>query len=295
MNEQFILEAQPFEGDLEQDLGRSGRWIRQCSKIIVLPATKPLSEDHELYELSGNGIPAATPRVLTYSTRDVIDARISIPAQHSLVRLSKNPATSADAVGMLEQVKAGRLAGIYCVNWQKPAHRALRFGKSWWTVIPPGEDAVLMLDLDKPLAGQPLIAFRRELDPDCGLLKGEKRFAASPSRLDAALLKAWSVYRLRQIGRLVTCASPPPDGPPTTIAIATEIRSTSAPVSNIKLSSGARLSNLVPPILCAVKLSRLRVSIWANPQFVSTKRTFEMLERYSTTLPCCELLPMMEP
>jgi len=50
--------------------------------------------------------------VLTYSTRDVIDKRISVPAQHSVVRLSKNPATSADAVGMLEEVKAGRLAGI---------------------------------------------------------------------------------------------------------------------------------------------------------------------------------------
>jgi hypothetical protein len=153
--------------------------------------------------------PSPTSRVLTYSTKDVIDKRISVPAQHSLVRLSKNPATSAEAVGMLQDVKAGRLAGVYCVNWQKPAQRALRFGKSWWTVIPPTEDAVLMLDPDNPLSGQPLIAFRRELDLDCGLLKGEKRFAASPSRLDAALLKAWSTYRLWQMGKLAHCSQVP--------------------------------------------------------------------------------------
>ena len=141
---------------------------------------------------------SAKPRVLTYSTKDVINKRISVPAQHSLVRLSKNPVTSADAVGMLEEVKAGRLAGIYCVNWEKPAKRALRFGKSWWTIIPQGEDAVLMLDPDNTLSGQPLIAFRRELDPrdkdGCGKLKTDKTLTPSPARLDAALLKAWASY-----------------------------------------------------------------------------------------------------
>ena len=144
-------------------------------------------------------------RVLTYTARDVIDKRISIPAQHSLVRLSKNPVTSEDAVGLLDEIKAGRLGGIYCVNWQKPAQRALRFGKSWWTMIPSGEDAVVVLDPDNPAGGQPLIAFRRELDPDCGLRSGEKRFARSPLRLDAALRKAWSTYQLLRGRRLARC------------------------------------------------------------------------------------------
>jgi hypothetical protein len=148
-------------------------------------------------------------RVLTYTTSDVIDQRISIPAQHALVRLSKDPATSADAVALLEEVKGGRLGGIFCVNWQKPAQRAIKLGKSWWTVIPSGEDAVLMLDPDNPLGGQPLIAFRRELDPDCGLLKGEKRFASSPARLEQALLKAWSNYQLwRTRNQVVRCDVP---------------------------------------------------------------------------------------
>lgn len=154
-------------------------------------------------------LPLPQPRVLTYSTRDVIDKRISVPAQHSLVRLSKNPATNGDAVRMLEEVKAGRLAGIYCVNWKEPAQRALKFGKSWWTVIPPSEDAILMLDPDNPAGGQPLIAFRRELDPrdkeGCGKLKTDKTLTPSPARLDAALLKSWARYRQWQIGQLFLC------------------------------------------------------------------------------------------
>ena len=64
---------------------------------------------------------SVTPRVLTYTTNDAIDERISIPAQHSLVRLSKNPATSADAVGMRNTINENRLAGIYCVNWGEVA------------------------------------------------------------------------------------------------------------------------------------------------------------------------------
>src|SRR5215216_5666940 len=131
MKGQIPFEAQPFELDLEnQDIGRSGRWFRRGSSIVVLPRIGPLSEDEGVYELSGGSVPPATPRVLTYSTKDVIDNRISIPAQHSLVRLSKNPATSADAVGMLQEIKAARLAGIYCVNWKTPAQRALRLGLS---------------------------------------------------------------------------------------------------------------------------------------------------------------------
>jgi hypothetical protein len=145
---------------------------------------------------------SAESRALSYS--EVIDKRISVPAQHSLVRLSKNPATRAAAIGMLQEIKAGRLAGISCVNWRKAAERARRFGKSWGSVIPKGEDAVLMLDPDNLSGGPPLVAFRRELDPDCGLLKGEKRFASSPSRLDAALVKAWAAYKDHRISSGVT-------------------------------------------------------------------------------------------
>jgi hypothetical protein len=178
-------------------------------------------------------------RTLTYTTKDVIDRRISVPAQHSLVRLSKNPATSADAVALLAEVKAGRLGGIFCVNWQKPAQRAIRLGKSWWTVIPPGEDAVLMPDPKDLANGQPLIAFRRELHPDCGLMKSERRFAAAPGRLDAALLKAWSSYKLWRGNRLLRCDRP------LTAPQGEARRSTRFAPSRLRL-----VSNIIPAIFC---------------------------------------------
>jgi hypothetical protein len=182
-------------------------------------------------------------RILTYTTRDVIDQRISVPAQHSLVRLSRNPPTNADAVSLLEAVKAGRLGGIFCVNWQKPAQRAIRLGKSWWTVIPSGEDAVLMLDPDNPLSGQPFIAFRRELDPDCGLLSGEQRFASLPSRLDAALRKAWAAFERMRSGQVTQCQVPSQDRP----ALAEGLAGQPSPA--------VLLANVAPPILCQVSRS----------------------------------------
>src|SRR5262245_11704501 len=138
MRPQFYIQPQAFEFEVDGSEAGFGEFERLEAELIG--------------------------RVLTYTTRDVIDQRISIPAQHSLVRLSNNPATNADAVGLLEKVKAGRLGGIFCVNWQRPVQRAIRLGQSWWTVIPAGVDAVLLLDPENPLAGQPLIAFSQVLD-----------------------------------------------------------------------------------------------------------------------------------
>lgn len=185
----------------------AGRWSRVGRNIVVQLGAEAGGFDGELLEAAAESGSAA-PRVLTYSSRDVIDQRISVPAQHSLVRLSKNPATSADAVGLLAEVKTGRLAGIYCVNWLPAAQRALKLGASWGTVIPRGEDAMLLFDPGDVTSGSPLIAYRRELDPGCGLLRGERKFPASPARLDAALLKAWATYRQHQGGQLPACEPP---------------------------------------------------------------------------------------
>ena len=195
-----------------QYLGQAGRWFRSNGRILVLPESEaqPDSEMAPVFSRSDRLVPEG--RVLTYTTKDVVDNRISVPAQHSLVRLSKNPETNASALELLEDIKSNRLGGIFCVNWQKAAQRALKLGKSWWTVIPPGEDAVVMLDPQDPFAGQPLMAFRRELDPACGSFKGEKQYAAHPVRLDAALLKVWrSLKRVRR-SKHVLCPVITPGG-----------------------------------------------------------------------------------
>jgi len=200
MKEPFMFEPWPFEDEYE--------FWNETGEL-----NPDFFEEEWEGEINGGTPPGpiltAAPRVLTYTTNEVLDNRISVPAQHSLVRLSKNPATSADAVGMLQEIKAGRLAGIYCVNWEKSAQRALRLGSNWWSVIPQGEDAVLMLDPDNLSTGIPLIAFLRELDPrkeGCGSLRTDTGAAPAPARIDEALLKAWNSYQLWRQNRLRRCS-----------------------------------------------------------------------------------------
>lgn len=76
---------------------QSGYWFRRGRTVVVVLDGEDMFLESELQEISG-AFPSAKARVLTYTRKGVIDNRISIPAQHSLVRLSKNPATSADSV-----------------------------------------------------------------------------------------------------------------------------------------------------------------------------------------------------
>lgn len=233
------MKASPFF-ETRRSLGQAGHWFRADGKIFVLP-NNDVQPDYEVGAISNRDARhLAGRRILAYTTKDVIDNRISIPAQHSLVRLSKNPVTNATALGLLDDIKAGRLGGIFCVNWQKAAQRAIKLGKSWWTVIPPGEDAVVLLDPQSPFTGQPLIAFRRELDPTCGLRQGEQRYAASPAKLDAALVKVWTSLKKMRRSQPLLCPVTTPGN-----TIETEL-----PFNCI--------ANIIPPILAQITSVRLR-------------------------------------
>ena len=130
-------------------------------------------------------VPSYAPRVLTYSPRDVIERRISVPAQHALVRLSKNPATRVQAISMLGEVKAGRIAGIYKADERPPAQRAQSLHKSlgWGSLIPKGEPIALNLDPQNLFRGQPIIVFHPSLAP-----------VAKGAALDSALIRGWQAY-----------------------------------------------------------------------------------------------------
>lgn len=164
----------------------------------------------------------ATPLVLTYS--DVRNERIDVFAQRALLRMSKNPNSSTDAAGMADEVKAGRLAGIYKEDEQVPALRAKKMNLGWWQLIPQGEDAALVLDPTNPMVSPPLIVFRNQV-------------RSLPHRLDPALLKVWQTYKLwqmgRQTGKVVQCAMTTPDG-----------------WLMARPSLGTPISNLTPSVLC---------------------------------------------
>lgn len=164
-------------------------------------------------------LPSVGPRPLTYS--EVRSTRIDVDAQRSLLRMSNQGDTSAraDARGLSDAVRDGRLQGIYAENQEVPAKLAVRLGTSWWKLIPGGENAALILEPGSPVAAPPTIAFREKL-------------RSQPLVLDAALRKAWQTFRLLRDNKLVAC-------PVKTGALIAEIPGSSAPVSN-----------LVPPILC---------------------------------------------
>lgn len=228
MGHPFTFEIEPFElstghfGESDFLEGKDEYDMHFAVTGETISSDWDKTHDKLLEETLGSST-LPTGRVLTYTQKDVIDNRISVPAQHSLVRLSKTPATSFDAVGMLEAIKSGQLAGINCVNWERAAKRAVRLGQTWGTAIPKGEDAVLMLDPDNPSNGPPLIAFRRELDPrkdGCGTLKSDAVLNPSPYRLDAALIRAWRAYSRFRSRDIVPCdvagdAAVTPSGEPT--------------------------------------------------------------------------------
>jgi phosphatidylserine/phosphatidylglycerophosphate/cardiolipin synthase-like enzyme/outer membrane protein OmpA-like peptidoglycan-associated protein len=128
---------------------------------------------------------SATPRVLTYTTRDVIDPRINVSAQHALVRLSRNPLTSADAVSMLQEIKADRLIGIYKADEGMPIRIARQMGRNlgWGSLIPRGAGSALILDPSDLFHGPPMIVFHPSLAP-----------AVKARELDQTLMTSWNAY-----------------------------------------------------------------------------------------------------
>src|SRR5215207_5768958 len=92
-----------------------GRWVRSGNRIVLLPERHPARDDAEEREL-----PAPVP--VTAAQSGVIDARIDVFAQYSLLRMAKSSDAPArtDAGEMLGAVKAGVLAGIYKEDEQVP-------------------------------------------------------------------------------------------------------------------------------------------------------------------------------
>ena len=154
-----------------------------------------------------------------------------------------DPGARGAAREMFDAVKEERLAGIYIENQLVPAKRARQLGTWWWQLIPKGEDAALVLDAADPLAGAPLIAFRNGVRP-------------MPALLDAALRKAFASFRRLEAGELTQCPATPLD-----VVV--------AEVSSGSMLSGLIVSNIVPTLcMQAARLRRLRLSVWADPQFV---------------------------
>lgn len=115
----------------------------------------------------------------TFSNYDVIHPHIDVSAQKALIRLRGNPATSADASGMLAAVKSGQLAGIYGDDLRAAAQLAARRGTVRWELVPRGRVAALIREPNP--AAPPTIIFRTQ-------------YRGDSQRLDPALVTAWRSF-----------------------------------------------------------------------------------------------------
>ena len=144
-------------------------------------------------------IPVATPatqhrhrqsivqRIVNDSGRlgpnSVIDPRLDVGAQQAILRMARGtPRQRVDAVGLHAAVKAGRLQGIFGDDLRAAAQLAARLGTVRWELIPRGQDAALIDQLE--LGQPPTIIFREQV-------------RSVPARLDPALSRAFSGLRHR--------------------------------------------------------------------------------------------------
>lgn len=140
----------------------------------------------------------------TFRDHDVVDGRIDVAAQRTLIRLRNNPATSADAVQMLRDIRGTEplaldiaLGGIYGDDLVIAAQIARLHNKFRWELVPPGRDAFAVQhnseDLNDENIPDPFnnpfaatIFFRAHLRND-------------RQRLDQAIHSAWREFRSRAL------------------------------------------------------------------------------------------------
>lgn len=125
----------------------------------------------------------------TPEAASVVDERIDVRAQFAFQRLFKgSPEDARDARDLFNDVKSGRIKGIYGDDLAAAALIAGRRNKARWELVPKGQDAIL---IDDELDDSPVVIF--------------KAAAGGEPRLDQALL---AVQRSR--GPLSTTPKTPP-------------------------------------------------------------------------------------
>ena len=108
-----------------------------------------------------NGSNDSVPEFIPWTTQDILRANIDEYAQYSLMRMFNGQASEQIfASSILSAVANKRLAGVYVVDQQPAAQRALTLGKNWWTLLPEGVSA---LCITSPDGQAPMIVFSKEV------------------------------------------------------------------------------------------------------------------------------------
>lgn len=120
-----------------------------------------------------------------WTASDLIDSRLTVYAQRSLLRLLKGSLVEQKvAADLITSVKTGDMEGVYVVNQVKPVQRAREIGTYWWQLIPKGVSIICMVE---PKDRAPLLAF------SIAAIRTDKR-------VDAGLMRGWELLMDSSIG-----------------------------------------------------------------------------------------------
>ena len=122
---------------------------------------------------------AASAPTTSWTTQDVIDPRIDVEAQYSLMRMFESGGDDAvDASAILSAIKSEILAGTYQQNQKKPALRAQKLGIGWWELFKGQPTERLAFCWKEPVESPPMIVMRKDVK-------------STREGLDPALRDAW--------------------------------------------------------------------------------------------------------
>ncbi len=181
-------------------LARAGALAAAClltSSVAVAAPTLELDKK-AVQQLRPLQAPAQEPE--PWTTTDIIDARIDVSAQYSLMRMfGGNVFEQFTASQILSAVKDGRIGGIYIANQQVPALRARAAGGNYWTMIPQGLSSVCY---DQPAGKPPIIVMREGI-------------AKTPAVVDDAIADAFWFCNVGEVEPRGYAANLPPKQPRT--------------------------------------------------------------------------------
>ena len=125
-------------------------------------------------------------------TNEVIHKNIDVHIQYALQSLSKgNSDQHSVAHAMLKDVKSGKLDGAYLEDQGEPAKRAQALDTWWGTLIPKGQDAILLMGVK---SGQdPIIVLDKEIRKNI-------------PRRDDAVYNMYKLFESWKKGELVKCS-----------------------------------------------------------------------------------------
>jgi hypothetical protein len=175
------------------DLGDPTQPLRQALDGVKSGTSGLDQTVNDLQDLFGEEAPSEDLHI------DPADPRIDGATGSTLESMLQSAETAEDAARLVQGINDGTLAGILGDDSDVVEQLAGAYGVEPSSLVPPGQDAALVLDAASPLEAPPTIVLR----------SGTPDVRDDPARLSAALQEVGRTFDLFQRGELGPCDSTP--------------------------------------------------------------------------------------